>query len=130
LPNNEQENISNSEEEVSNGYFDGASSQDESSRSSNDESENSDHENLYDDCLDEYTEQYVMLNPMDDNLMNALNINIDDNDDLDDEIVQITSRENCENEMETDNRYAIYGGDNSDNESDNCSNNRHRTNQA
>jgi hypothetical protein len=25
LPNNEQENISNSEEEVSNGYFDGAS---------------------------------------------------------------------------------------------------------
>ena len=130
LPNNEQENISNSEEEVSNGYFDGASSQDENSRSSNDESENSDHENLYDDCLDEYTEQYGMLNPMDDNLMNALNINIDDNDDIDDEIVQITSRENYENEMETDNRYAIYGGDNSDNESDNCSNNRHRTNQA
>ncbi|XP_071161707.1 TPR repeat-containing protein DDB_G0287407-like [Mytilus galloprovincialis] len=129
LPNNEQDAL-NSEEEVSNGYFEEASSHDGSSSSSDNESENSDHENLYDDCLDEYAEQYAMINPIDDNLMNELNINIDDNDDVDDEIEQITSRENYDNEAETDNRYAIYAGDNnSENESDNCSNTRQRVNQ-
>lgn len=131
LPNNENNGSDIGEDEVSNGYFEETSSQD--GRSSSDSgSENSDHEHLYDDCLDEYAEQYAMVNPLDDNLMNALNINIDDdiNDDVDDEIEQITSRENYENEDEMDNRYAIYGNDdNSDNESDNTSDNRQRVNQ-
>ena len=118
--NNSNEQASDSNEQLMNGYFEENASDSEDSGSNH---ENSDNDNFYDDNCEDYEENYILhsdLGPV----IEDFNINLEEDEEdneEDDEIVQITARESHDNDLdlEQDNRYHSDGRENSDIDADN-----------
>lgn len=90
-------------EELMNGYFEG--NEDDGENGSGSNHENSDNENFYDDNFEDYEEHYI-LHSDSGPVIEEFNVNLEEDDEEDEEIVQITARDSYNNDLEQDNRYA------------------------